>query len=116
MNARDEIRDYLLAARMKRWLQIVRYPLLDTSVPRWRARKNYWYLIRRHPLLARRLGYTASLAVDSPLHDAAPAESQGSDAPRTQEQPPTEVQCPSYPSPTASELISRHVSLEDEVV
>jgi len=74
MNCRPEIRDYLLAARMRRWLEIIRCPLLDTTVPRWKARRNYWALVRRYPQLAARIGYTAALAVESPLHHVPPAE------------------------------------------
>jgi len=52
MNARKEIRDALLLRRMKHWLAIARCPLVNTRVPTWRARKNYWSLIKRHPALA----------------------------------------------------------------
>ena len=58
MNARKQIRDHLIAERMRRWLGICRVPLLDPSCPRWRARKNFWALQKRYPDLAKRLGMT----------------------------------------------------------
>ena len=69
MNARKEIRDHLLAARMKAWLDIARCPIMNTRVPTWRARKNFWSLCRKHPKIAARLGYTEALIIPSPLHD-----------------------------------------------
>src|SRR6266571_4535340 len=72
MNARREIRDHLIAARMKVWLDIARCPIMNTRVPTWRARKNFWSLCRKHPEIAARLGYTEALIIPSPLHDLKP--------------------------------------------
>lgn len=60
MNARKEIRDHLLVRRMRYWLTIARCPLVNTSVPTWRARKNFWGLLKRYPELAARHGLTAT--------------------------------------------------------
>jgi hypothetical protein len=49
MNARNEIRDHLIAARMQHWLQIARCPLVNLRCPTWRARKNFWALQKRYP-------------------------------------------------------------------
>jgi hypothetical protein len=69
MNARKEIRDHLIAARMKRWLDIAQCPIMNTKVPTWKARKNFWSLCRKHREIAARLGYSESLIIPSPLHD-----------------------------------------------
>ena len=58
MNARKEIQDHLLVKKMKYWLGIARCPLINTRVPTWRARKNFWHLCKKHPDLAKRLGLT----------------------------------------------------------
>ncbi|MGD1215845.1 MAG: hypothetical protein ABR861_12755 [Terriglobales bacterium] len=58
MNARKEIREHLIAARMKYWLNVARMPLMNTKCPTWRARKNFWALQKRYPDLAKRLGFT----------------------------------------------------------
>jgi hypothetical protein len=60
MNSRPEIREHLIAERMRFWHGICRVPLLKPSCPRWRARKNYWTLLRRYPDLAKRIGLTAT--------------------------------------------------------
>jgi len=52
MNARDEIKSALLLRRMRYWLAIARCPLINPRIPTWRARKNFWALVRRHPALA----------------------------------------------------------------
>src|SRR5439155_19886215 len=72
MNARQEIRDHLIAVRMRRWLDIARCPLINTKMPTWKARKNFWSLCRKHPEIATRLGYTEALIIPSPLHDLKP--------------------------------------------
>ena len=58
MNAKPAIREHLIARRMKYWLDIARTPLMNTKVPTWRARKNFWALQKRHPDLPKRLGLT----------------------------------------------------------
>jgi len=65
MNARQEIRQILVAKKMRRWAMIARCPLY-ASCPPARARKNYWRLYARYPEIAVRLGLTA-LSVYDPL-------------------------------------------------
>jgi len=101
MNARKEIRDHLLAARMKRWLDIARCPLINTKIPAWKARKNFWSLCRKHPEIATRLGYTEALIIPSPLHDLKPA-------PESPAQQPAVHALQSIPP--------RMTSLEDEIL
>jgi hypothetical protein len=60
MNARREIRDALLIRRMKYWRGIARCPLLNPRIPTWRARKNFWALLRKHGALAAANGLTAT--------------------------------------------------------
>ena len=60
MNARPEIREHLIAERMQRWLMIAQHPFVGKGCPKWRARKNFWALQKRHPELAKRLGLTAA--------------------------------------------------------
>jgi hypothetical protein len=57
MNARKEIRDHLIAERLRRWLMIATTPAMYARCPRWRARKNFWYLVRKFPDLSRGVGY-----------------------------------------------------------
>jgi hypothetical protein len=56
MNARKEIRDALVIKKMRRWVLVARYPSVGKGCPVWRARKNYWSLIRKHRALAERHG------------------------------------------------------------
>jgi hypothetical protein len=101
MNARKEIRDHLIAARMKVWLDIAQCPIMDTKVPTWKARKNFWSLCRKHPEIATRLGYTEALIIPSPLHDMKPA-------PELPAQQPAMHARQSIPP--------RRVTLEDEIL
>jgi hypothetical protein len=55
MNAGAAIRDALLVQKMKQWLSRARYSS-TTSYPKWRARRNYWFLVRKHRSLAERYG------------------------------------------------------------
>jgi hypothetical protein len=101
MNARKEIRDHLIAARMKRWLDIARCPIMNTRVPTWKAGKNFWSLCRKHPEIATRLGYSEALIIPSPLRDLKP----------TPESPAQQ------PALHALQSISlRMVALEDEIL
>ena len=101
MNARQEIRDHLIAVRMRRWLDIARCPLINTKMPTWKARKNFWSLCRKHPEIATRLGYTEALIIPSPLHELKPT----SDLPAQQ------------PAVHALQSIPpRMVSLDDEIL
>ena len=101
MNARKEIRDHLIAVRMKVWLDIARCPIMNTKVPTWKARKNFWSLCRKHPEIATRLGYTEALIIPSPLHDLKPA-------PESPAQQPAVHALQSIPP--------RMTSLEDEIL
>jgi len=58
MNCREQIREYLIAEKMRYWLMIARTPFIKPNIPKWRARKNFWALQRRYPDLAKRLGLT----------------------------------------------------------
>lgn len=60
MNARSEIKDALLLTKINFWLLRARHPQISPRVPVWRARKNYWALVRRYPALASRHGLTAT--------------------------------------------------------
>ena len=55
MNCRERIRDHLLIERMKYWLSRARYSS-TYNCPKWRARKNFWSLVRKHSTLAERAG------------------------------------------------------------
>jgi hypothetical protein len=55
MNCRESIRECLLAERMLYWRSVARSPLVGKGIPRWRARKNFWALIRKFPALSERL-------------------------------------------------------------
>jgi len=101
MNAREQIRNHLIAARMKVWLDIARCPIMNTKVPTWKARKNFWSLCRRHPEIAARLGYTEALIIQSPLHDLKPAPESPSQQPA--------VHAPQFIPP-------RMVTLESEIL
>jgi len=101
MNARQEIRDHLIAVRMRRWLDIARCPLINTKMPTWKARKNFWSLCRKHPEIATRLGYTEALIIPSPLHDLKPT-------PESPAQQPAVHALHSIPP--------RKVTLEDEIL
>ena len=101
MNAREQIREHLLAIRMKYWLDIARCPIVNTRVPTWRARKNFWSLCRKHPKIAARLGYSEALIIFSPLHDLKPA-------PESPAQQPAVHALQSIPP--------RMTSLEDEIL
>jgi hypothetical protein len=57
MNARPEIRDALLVQRMKYWWLRARYSSIGNGCPKWRARKNFWALVRKYRTLAERHGF-----------------------------------------------------------
>ena len=56
MHARKPVRDILVARKMRRWCDIARCPSLDRRYKPGRARKNYWYLWRKYPEIAAKLG------------------------------------------------------------
>jgi hypothetical protein len=62
LNARPQIREHLLARKMKRWALIGRYPSSYPNMPPARARRNFSRLLAKYPELASRL----SLDVLSP--------------------------------------------------
>jgi hypothetical protein len=68
MRANPEIRPYLIAARMRRWLDIAQCPIINIRVATWKARKNYRNLVRRYPQIAAACGFTEALSFPSPLH------------------------------------------------
>ena len=45
-----------IAKKMRRWCDIARCPSLDRRCTPGRARKNYWYLWRKYPEIAAKLG------------------------------------------------------------
>jgi hypothetical protein len=51
-----QIRDILVAKKLKRWLLVARYPFVDRTCPPSKARRNYWRLFAKHSELATRLG------------------------------------------------------------
>ena len=126
MHVKDENRPYLIAARMKRWLEIVRTPLLDLRFPTWKVRRNYLALVRRYPEIAALLGYTEALSFPSPLHglwSPVPQHEpqQVPSAPR--QEFPTDVTDPSPNEQQVGRAVSptsgvppRMVSLEDEIL
>lgn len=67
MRASPEIREHLLARKMKRWALIGRYPSMYPDFSPARARRNYMRLIARHPEIARQLGMGPPDAYPPPL-------------------------------------------------
>jgi hypothetical protein len=57
VNARPEIRDALLVQRMWYWLVRSKHSL---NYPKWKAKKNFWALVRKHRALAERNGLRES--------------------------------------------------------
>ncbi len=116
MNARKEIRDHLIAAHMKRWLDIARCPIMNTRVPTWKARKNFWSLCRKHPEIAACLGYTEALIIPNPLHCLSPAKPPVFDPPAPAREQPPAARTPAHISQETIRGIPRQVSLDDEVL
>jgi hypothetical protein len=56
MNARPQVRQHLLAIRMKRWAQIGRSPSTYSTYRSAQARKNFARLLAKYPEIAQRLG------------------------------------------------------------
>ena len=56
MNCGEDIREHLLVERMKRWLTRARYRSISNGCARWRARRNFWFLVRKYRALAERHG------------------------------------------------------------
>jgi len=55
MHARHEIREILIAQKMKRWAMIGRHPSAYPNCSPARARRNFLKLLARYPELARHL-------------------------------------------------------------
>lgn len=55
MNARPTIKDVLLVQRMTFWQLRAKHGI--GNCPKWRGRKNYLSLIRKHKALAERHGF-----------------------------------------------------------
>jgi hypothetical protein len=106
MNARKEIRDHLIAQRMQHWLQIVRTAILNLRCPTWRARKNFWALVRKYPALAARLGLS-EVSVFSLRDEPIPEPLHSDKRPEAQQQPPAKVLNPAYTSPATTRGFSR---------
>jgi hypothetical protein len=58
MNARPEVKQILVARKMKKWHLIARHPLFDVKCKPARARRNCLRLMSKHPEIADRLGIT----------------------------------------------------------
>lgn len=56
MRARPQVRQHLLAAKMKRWAQIGRSPSTYSNYQSAQARRNFARLLAKYPEIARRLG------------------------------------------------------------
>lgn len=65
MNARPQVRQHLLAIRMKRWAQIGRSPSTYSNYRSAQARKNFARLLAKYPEIAKHLGLTALSAYPS---------------------------------------------------
>jgi len=113
MNARKEIRDHLITQRMHHWLQIVRTPILNLRCPPWRARKNFWALVRKYPALAARLGLS-EVSVFSFRDEPTPEPLHSDEMPEAQQQPPASAPTTAY-APTMRGVL-RHVLLDNEVL
>ena len=59
MRARPQLRQHLLATKLKRWALIGRNPTAFPNCPVSRARKNFARLLAKYPEIARRLGLDA---------------------------------------------------------
>jgi hypothetical protein len=58
MNARPQVREILIAKKMKHWWVVAKCRLIDPTCPTWRARKNYQRLCARYPHIMTKLGLT----------------------------------------------------------
>jgi hypothetical protein len=56
MNARPQVREILIAKKMKHWWVVAKCRLIDPTCPTWRAKKNYQRLCARYPEIMQRLG------------------------------------------------------------
>ena len=58
MRARPEVREHLLATKMRKWAMIGRHPSAYSNCSPARARRNFSRLFCRYPQIAQRLGMT----------------------------------------------------------
>ena len=65
MHARPTVRDAILAAKMRRWLALIRQPLLSRKHTTTQARRNYLKLVRRHESLATAHNLTEQAAFET---------------------------------------------------
>ena len=56
MNAGPDIKNTLIANRMRHWYRICRQPFLDRKCSPSRARKNLRFLCRKYPDIRKRIG------------------------------------------------------------
>lgn len=56
MNARPEIREVLIAKKIRHWCSVAQSTLFARGYPAPRARKNYWKLCQRYPAIMKKLG------------------------------------------------------------
>ena len=66
MNARPQVREVLIAAKLKRWAMIGQHPFIDATCPPARARRNFARLYARYPEIALRIGLSATSAYPPP--------------------------------------------------
>jgi hypothetical protein len=115
MNARKEIREHLIAIRMRYWHDVARCPLVNIRVPTWRARKNFWALVRKYPTLAARLGLS-EVSVFNVREGPAPEPPDPDKTSEAHDQPPAAAPAPACASPAVTRGVPRLVLLDDEVV
>jgi hypothetical protein len=60
MHARPDVKQILIANKMKRWHAIVRWPMVDRTCPTQRARRNFLRLLARYPEIGKKLGLTVT--------------------------------------------------------
>jgi hypothetical protein len=58
MRARPEIRDILVAKKLRRWSLIAKFPIIDPTCLPSRARRNFWRLLQKYPAIGKKLGLT----------------------------------------------------------
>jgi hypothetical protein len=56
MHARPQVRDILVAMKLRRWVLLARHPFIDKNCKPSRARRNYWRLFAKYPQIAAQLG------------------------------------------------------------
>jgi hypothetical protein len=56
MHARPQVKEILVARKLRRWSIICRCEYIEPCFPRARARKNYWRLYHRYPEIAQKIG------------------------------------------------------------